>query len=320
MSLYPPLEPTEAGKLEVSKLHTIYWETSGNPRGFPAVFVHGGPGGGTEGAHRRFFDPAHYRIVLFDQRGCGKSTPHAELAENTTWDLVADMEALRGQLGIERWLVFGGSWGSTLAMAYAIRHPTRVAALVLRGIFMVRAKELLWFYQHGCSEIFPDAFEKYLEPIPADERGDLIAAYHKRLTSDDPAVRAAAARAWAVWEARTSKLLPDAKLEAHHDNTHYAQAFARIECHYFVNKGFLPNESFFLDNVETLRKIPGVIIHGRYDIVCPIETAWELHKAWPEAEFRVIPDAGHSAFEPAITRALVAATDRLRGQLTDKTG
>jgi len=312
MSLYPPLEPFETEMLEVSKLHTIYWEQSGNPNGAPVVFVHGGPGGGTEPSHRRFFDPAAYRIVLFDQRGCGKSRPHAELRENTTWDLVADMEALRERLGIARWHVFGGSWGSTLGMAYAIRYPERTLSLVLRGIFMVRAKELAWFYQHGCSELFPDAWEKYLAPIPAAERGDLIAAYHKRLTSPDEATRAAAARAWSVWEAATSKLLPDAKLQAHHDDAHYAQAFAGIECHYFVNKGFLASESFFFDNAATLRKIPGVIVHGRYDVVCPIETAWELHKAWPETEFRVAPDAGHSAFEPSNARELVAATDRFR--------
>jgi proline iminopeptidase len=313
MSLYPPLEAYETGMLEVSALHTIYWEQSGNPAGEPIVFVHGGPGGGTEPSHRRFFDPSAYRIILFDQRGCGKSRPHAELRENTTWDLVADMERLRARLGIARWHVFGGSWGSTLAMACAIRHPEPVASLTLRGIFMVRQKELTWFYQHGCSEIFPDAWEKFIAPIPPEERGDFITAYQKRLTSQDAAVRASAARAWSVWEATTSKLVPDAKLQAHHDEARYAEAFARIECHYFVNRGFLPSETFFFDNIAILRRIPGTIIHGRYDVVCPIETAWELHKAWPEAEFRVVPEAGHSAFEPAITRELVTAADRFRG-------
>lgn len=312
MTLYPPVEPYETGSLEVSKLHTIYWEQSGNPKGAPILFVHGGPGGGTEPAHRRFFDPKHYRIVLFDQRGCGKSTPHAELRENTTWDLVADMERLREHLKIERWVLFGGSWGSTLAMAYAIKHPERVRAIVLRGIFLVRRKELLWFYQHGCSEMFPDAWQHFLAPIPAEERGDIIAAYHKRLTSPDPQVRGAAARAWSVWEASTSKLLPDPKLQAHHNDTRYAEAFAGIECHYFVNRGFFDGETFFFDNIGKLRPIPGTIIHGRYDVVCPIETAWELHRAWPEADFRVVADAGHSAFEPGIARELVAATDRYR--------
>lgn len=321
MSLYPPLEPNASGMLEVSKLHTVYWEESGNPKGFPAVFVHGGPGGGTEAGHRRFFDPAHYRIVLFDQRGCGKSTPHAELRENTTWDLVSDMERLREHLKIERWLVFGGSWGSTLGMAYAIKHPERTAALVLRGIFMVREKEIRWFYQEGCSRIFPDAWEKFLAPIPAPERGDLVAAYHKRLTtSSDAKVRSEAARAWSVWEGTTCKLLPDAKLQQHHDDAHFAAAFAGIECHYFVNKAFLPNENWFLENAATLRKVPGIIVHGRYDVVCPIESAFELSRAWPEAEFNIVPDSGHSAFEPGIARALVAATDKLRARLTKAGG
>jgi len=315
MPLYPPIEPFETGMLKVSDLHTVYWEQSGNRSGEPVVFVHGGPGGGTEPAHRRFFDPASYRIILFDQRGCGKSSPHAELRENTTWDLVADMERLRERLGVERWHVFGGSWGSTLALAYAITHTARVASLVLRGIFLLRRQELRWFYQEGCSEIFPEAFQDFLAPIPVAERGDLIAAYHKRLTSPDAAVRSRAARAWSVWEASTSKLLPDARLKAHHDESEFAEAFARIECHYFVNHGFFQSNSFLLDNAPKLRAIPGVIVQGRYDVVCPPVTAFMLHQAWPQAEFRIVPDSGHSAFEPGIVKELVAATDRFRGIL-----
>jgi proline iminopeptidase len=313
MSLYPAIQPYQTGQLKVSDLHTLYYEQSGAPDGEPAVFVHGGPGGGTEGAHRRFFDPHAYRIILFDQRGCGKSTPHAELRENTTWDLVADMERLREHLGIERWHVFGGSWGSTLALAYAITHPERVASLVLRGIFLLRRREILWFYQHGCSELFPDAFDEYVAQIPLTERGDLIAAYYKRLTSDDASVRSRAARAWSVWEASTSKLIPDPRLKAHHDETGFAEAFARIECHYFVNAGFFSSDDFILENVHKIRSIPGAIVQGRYDVVCPPTTAWALHRAWPEADFRLIPDAGHSAFETGIANELVAATDRFRG-------
>jgi len=315
VSLYPAIEPFESSNLKVSNLHTIYWEQSGNPDGEPVLFVHGGPGGGTEPGHRRFFDPSAYRIILFDQRGCGKSTPHAELRENTTWDLVADMERLRERLCIERWHVFGGSWGSTLALAYAITHAARVASLTLRGIFLVRRQELQWFYQHGCSEIYPDAFEGFLDPIPAAERGDLISAYHKRLTSSDAQTRTRAARAWSVWEAATSKLLPDPRLKAHHDENAFAEAFARIECHYFVNRGFFPSDDFLLESAHTLKSIPGVIVQGRYDVVCPPVTAFALHKAWPEAELRIVPDAGHSAFEPGIVRELVSATDRFRGIL-----
>jgi proline iminopeptidase len=312
MSLYPAIEPYETGMLKVSDLHTVYWEQSGTRDGSPVLFVHGGPGGGTEAAHRRFFDPASYRIILFDQRGCGKSKPHAELRENTTWDLVGDMERLRERLGISRWHVFGGSWGSTLALAYAITHPDRVVSLLLRGIFLLRQQELSWFYQHGCSELFPEAFETFAALIPAEERSDLIGAYHKRLTSPDADTRTRAARAWSVWEASTSKLLPDLRLKAHHDETGFAEAFARIECHYFVNRGFFPSETFLLDNVHKLKDIPAAIIQGRYDVVCPVTTAYALHKAWPQAEFRVVADAGHSAFEPGIVRELVAATDRFR--------
>jgi proline iminopeptidase len=309
-SFYPPIEPLRTGMLEVSGVHSIYFEESGNPEGKPVVFLHGGPGGGTDPKQRRFFDPARYRIVLFDQRGCGKSTPHACLDENTTWHLVSDIEALREHLGIERWQVFGGSWGSTLALAYAERHPERVTELVLRGIFLIQERELRWFYQWGTSELFPDAWEKYLEPIPQAERADLIAAYHKRLVSDDPDVRARAAKAWSVWEAATSYLRVNEGHIARAAEDQFALAFARIECHYFVNKGFFERESQLLDDVAKIRHVPAVIVQGRYDVVCPVVTAWALHRAWPEAELRIVPDAGHSAYEPGIVHELVSATDR----------
>lgn len=309
-TLYPEIEPFDQGMLEVSALHTLYYEQSGNPDGKPVVFVHGGPGGGTSPKCRRFFDPAVYRIVLFDQRGCGKSVPHAELRENTTWDLVADIERVRAHLGIARWQVFGGSWGSTLALAYAQAHPDKVTELVLRGIFMLRRWELEWFYQKGCDAIFPDAWEKYLAAIPEVERGDLISAYHRRLTSDDPAVRTAAARAWSVWEGSTSYLLQDTGAIGAHDEDEFALAFARIECHYFVNGGFFEHEDQLLRNVDRIRAIPAVIVQGRYDVVCPIRSAWDLHRAWPEADLRIVPDAGHSAFEPGNTHELIEATDR----------
>jgi proline iminopeptidase len=310
--LYPPIEAHDTGFLEVSSLHRVYYEQSGNPAGKPVLFVHGGPGGGTHAGMRRFFDPEVYRIVLFDQRGCGKSTPHACLEDNTTWHLVDDMERLRGHLGIERWMVFGGSWGSTLALAYAQTHPERVSELVLRGIFTLRRQELEWFYQQGASAIFPDAWEHYLAVIPAAERGDLIAAYHRRLTSEDPAVRLAAARAWSVWEGSTSKLLVDEELVRSCALDDFALAFARIECHYFVNAGFFARESQLLDDVDRIRHVPAVIVQGRYDIVCPMATAWELHRRWPEARLVVVPDAGHAAFEPGIADALVEATDAFR--------
>jgi len=307
---YPEIEPFAQGMLPVSDVHTLYWEVSGNPKGKPVVFLHGGPGGGTDPRQRRFFDPDKYRIVLFDQRGCGKSTPHASLVDNTTWHLVSDIEALREHLGIERWQVFGGSWGSTLALAYAQKHPERVTELVLRGIFLLRRKELEWFYQHGASELFPDAWEQYIAPIPPEERGDLIAAYYRRLTSDDPTVRQQAALAWSVWEARTSFLLPrDDHLQRAASET-FSLALARIECHYFVHRGFLDHDNQLLDGVDRIRHIPAVIVQGRYDVVCPPVSAWELHRRWPEADFRIVEDAGHSAYEPGILHELVSATDR----------
>ena len=310
--LYPPIEPFRTGRLRVSPLHELYWEESGRPDGTPVVFVHGGPGGGTGPDDRRYFDPAAYRIVLFDQRGAGRSTPHASLEENTTWDLVADMERLREHLEIDRWVVFGGSWGSTLSLAYAERHPARVRGLVLRGIFMLRPHEIRWFYQEGASFLFPDAWEDYLAPIPPGERGDLVAAYHRRLTGNDPAVLAEAARAWSTWEARTSKLREDPKLVERYANDRTADAFARIECHYMVNGGFFASPDELLDGVDRIRHIPARIVQGRYDVVCPITTAWDLHRRWPEAGFEVVPDAGHSATEVPTIDRLVTATDEFR--------
>ncbi len=310
--LYPAIEPYRSGYLQVSELHRVYFEECGNPAGKPAVFLHGGPGAGCSPKARQFFDPAHYRIVLFDQRGCGRSTPHAELTDNTTWHLVADMERLREHLGIERWQVFGGSWGSTLALSYAQTHPTRVSELVLRGIFMLRRWELEWFYQAGCDALFPDAWEEYLAAIPPAERGDLISAYHRRLTSPDEATRLAAARAWSVWEGATSFLHPDPAHIASSGEDQFALAFARIECHYFVHAGFFEVDGQLLRDAHRLRGIPATIVQGRYDVVCPLRSAWDLHRAWPEADLRIVADAGHSAFEPGITHELVQATDRYR--------
>ncbi len=310
--LYPPIEPFDSGRLSVSSLHTLYYEQCGNPRGKPVVVLHGGPGGGCNERMRQFFDPATYRIVLFDQRGAGRSTPHAELQENTTWHLVSDIERLRAELGIERWQVFGGSWGSTLALAYAQAHPERVTELVLRGIFLLRRAELEWFYQRGTDALFPDAWEDFLVPIPEVERGDLISAYHRRLTHEDMNVRLAAARAWSVWEARTSFLVQDPTHIAASAGDAFALAFARIECHYFVHGGFLQHDDQLLRHIDAIRHIPAVIVQGRYDVVCPMRSAWDLHRRWPQAQLQVIPDAGHSAMERGIAAALVEATDRFR--------
>jgi len=310
-ALYPPVRPYRRGWLRVSRRHEVYFEECGNPQGKPAVFLHGGPGGGTTPAMRRFFNPRRYRIVLFDQRGCGKSRPHASLIENTTWDLVADIERLRRHLGISQWQVFGGSWGSTLALAYAQRHPRRVSELVLRGIFLVRRSELEWFYQDplGAGALFPDRWEEFVAPIPEPERRDMMGAYYRRLTSRSAKVRARAARAWSVWEAATSYLRARESDISRFTDPEFAAAFARIECHYFVNRGFLKREDQLLRGVDRIRHIPAVIVQGRYDVVCPMRSAWALHRAWPEAQLQVIPDAGHSAFEPGNARALVAATD-----------
>jgi proline iminopeptidase len=312
-TFYPPIDPYEQGMLEVSPVHRVYWEQSGNPKGKPVVFLHGGPGGGTDAKHRRFFDPSKYRIIMFDQRGCGRSTPHASLDDNTTWTLVGDIEKLRDKLKIERWMVFGGSWGSTLALSYATTHPTRVTALVLRGIFLLRKWEIDWFYQEGASRMFPDAWDDYLRPIPVEERADLLAAYHRRLTGPDREVALAAARAWSIWEGATSCLFQDPDLVAKMASAEFALAFARIECHYFVNNGFFDKETDLLDRVQKIRHLPAVIVQGRYDVVCPAESAWDLHRAWPEAKLVIVPDAGHSAMEPGILHELVSATDGFSG-------
>ncbi len=308
--LYPSIEPNRMGHLKVSGGHQLYWEESGNPKGKPALFLHGGPGGGTDARQRRFFDPRKYRIVLFDQRGCGKSTPHASLEQNTTWDLVEDIEKLRQELGVERWMVYGGSWGSTLALAYAETYPDSVSEIVLRGIFLCRRKELLWFYQEGASFIFPEHWKAYEDFIPPAERGDYMTAYYKRLTGSDEKAKLEAAKVWSIWEAACSKLFIDPDLMAKFGEDKTALAFARIEAHYFVNHAFLKSDDQLLRDVQKIRKIPGVIVQGRYDMVCPMASAYELSRAWPEAELVVVPDAGHSVFEPGIAKAVVAATDR----------
>ena len=308
--LYPAIEAYRTGYLRVSPLHEIYFEECGNPQGKPALFIHGGPGAGAGKDSRRFFDPKRYRIVLFDQRGCGRSRPGASLIDNTTWHLVADIEALRTHLGIERWLVFGGSWGSTLALAYSQSHPSRVSELVLRGIFMLRRAEIDWFYQAGANALFPDRWEQYLEPIPVAERGDLVAAFYRRLTGEDREAALRAARAWSIWEAATSHLLTNEQNVRKWGEAQFAIQVASIECHYFMHRGFFEREDQLLRGVDTIRRIPTVIVQGRYDVVCPMMSAWDLHRAWPEADFRVAGDAGHSAFEPGIAHELVSATDR----------
>lgn len=310
--IHPHIEPHASGLLEVSATHRIYWEECGNPAGIPVVFLHGGPGAGASPAHRRFFDPSAFRIVILDQRGAGRSLPHGDLTDNTTQHLIADIETLRRARGIGRWIVFGGSWGSTLALAYAETHPERVTELILRGIFTLRKSEIRWFYQQGADALFPDAWDGFIAPIPEDERHDLLSAYHRRLTGPDPEVQIACARAWSQWEGATLSLLPDEKRVADFGEERFALAFARIECHYFVHGGFFEQDGQLLAGAHRLKPIPGVIIQGRYDVVTPAVTAWDLHKAWPEAEFRIIDDAGHAAIEPGITDALVRATDRFR--------
>lgn len=314
-TLYPPIEARRAFRLAVDEPHDLHVEECGAPDGIPVVFLHGGPGAGCEPYHRRFFDPARYRVVLFDQRGSGRSTPHAHLERNTTWDLVADMERIREHLGIERWAVFGGSWGSTLALAYAITHPSRVLGLVLRGIFLCRPDEIRWFYQDGVNRIYPDFWQDYLAPIPVAERGDLLRAYHARLTGADEVARLRAAVAWSVWEGRCATLIPNPKLVDDFGDAYRALALARIENHYFVNDCWLGPDQLLAGARAQLQDIPGWIIHGRYDMCCPTENAWLLHQAWPRAELQIVDAAGHAASEPAITSALVTACDALAGRL-----
>jgi proline iminopeptidase len=310
-TLYPPIAPYESGLLDVGDGHRIYFERSGKPGGKPAVFLHGGPGGGFSPDHRRLFDPAVYDVTLFDQRGCGRSTPHAELDANTTWHLVADIERLRERAGADQWLVFGGSWGSTLGLAYAETHPDRVSALILRGIYTLTKAELDWYYQFGVSEMFPEKWQKFLAPIPETERGDMIAAYRKRLTGTDRAAQLEAAKAWSIWEGETITLLPDASVSAPFHEGEYALAFARIENHYFAHAGWL-EEGQLLRDAYKLKGIPGTIVHGRYDMPCPARYAFELHAAWPEADFHLIEGAGHAYSEPGILDQLIRATDRFR--------
>ncbi len=308
-ALYPEIDVSRFGWMDVDPPHQVYWEECGDPKGRPVVILHGGPGGAVNPTMRRFFDASKWRIVLFDQRGCGKSRPHAELEGNDTWALVRDIEQLRVLMGVDRWTVFGGSWGSTLALAYAETHPERVDALILRGIFLLSRRELEWFYQDGASMLAPDAWERYLAPIPPEERGDLISAYYKRLTSPDRAVRIEAAAAWSRWEGDTISVKgPDARPGKFNEED-FAEAFARIECHYFVNGGFLTEPDWILNNVDRIRRIPGWIVQGRFDIVTPMAQAWALHRAWPEARFNLVADAGHASTEPGIVDALVRAGD-----------
>ena len=308
--LYPELEPFDHGMLSVGDGHDMYFEQSGNPDGIPAVYLHGGPGGGSMPGQRQVFDPVKYRIVLFDQRGCGKSTPWGSLDHNTTWDLVGDMEKLREHLGFERWLVCGGSWGSTLSLAYAATHSERVTALIVRGIFTLRKQELDWYYQGAAGVIFPDEWEKFVAPIPEAERDNMIAAYYQRLTGDDAEERRRCARTWSMWEGSTINLLQDPDQIEHFGSENYAEAFAQIETHYFVNGGFFEWDGWLLDQVDRIRNIPTTIIQGRYDVCTPMATAWELHRVFPEADFEIVADAGHAFDEPGIADALVRATDR----------
>jgi proline iminopeptidase len=312
--LYPPITPYNSGYLRVSPLHELYYEECGNPQGKPVVFLHGGPGAGINAAARRFFDPSIYRIILFDQRGAGKSRPHASTEDNTTWRLVEDIETLRTFMGVERWQVFGGSWGSTLALAYAQQHPERVTELVLRGIFLLRPKEIQWFYQQGASFVFPDHWENFLAPVPEAERDDIVASYARLLSSRNQDELLRAARAWSLWEGVTSNLeMADAGVTQFAADE-FALALARLEVHYFVNNGFFDDPDNLLRNIDTIRDIPTIIVQGRYDLVCPMMSAWDLHKAWPEAGFVIVPDAGHSSFEPGTIHELVLATDRFAGK------
>ncbi len=309
-TLYPEIEPYKTGMMDTGDGHSVYYEFCGNPQGLPAVFLHGGPGAGCAPSHRRLFDPEKYNVLLFDQRGCGRSLPHASLENNTTWHLVEDIEKLRHLMGVEKWLVFGGSWGSTLALAYSERHPHCVSALILRGIFTLRRFELEWYYQWGASIFFPEKWERFLAPVKAAQGTDMITAYNKLLTDDDEQIRLAAARVWSVWEGETTTLLPDVANSAHFADAHFALAFARIENHYFTHGGWL-EEGQLIADAPRLKDIPGVIVQGRYDMACPPITAYELHTAWPSSTLHMIEDAGHSAYEPGIVHQLINASDRL---------
>jgi len=312
-TLYPEIEPYASGHLDVGDGHKIYWERSGTPGAKPAVFLHGGPGGGFSPSHRRLFDPALYDVLLFDQRGCGKSTPYADLNANTTWHLVADIERLREMAGVEKWQVFGGSWGSTLALAYAETHPERVSELVVRGIYTLTKAELDWYYQFGVSEMFPDKWERFMAPIPPEERHEMMLAYNRRLTGADRAVALEAAQAWSIWEGETITLLPEKSTSGKFEDAEFAYAFSRIENHFFVNAGWM-DEGQLLRDAYKLKDIPGVIVHGRYDMPCPAKYAWLLHKAWPQAEFHLIEGAGHAYSEPGILDQLIRATDKFAGK------
>jgi proline iminopeptidase len=317
LGLFPPIEPYRQERLEVSDGHEIYFEECGIPHGRTVLVVHGGPGGGCNPTMRRYHDPRRYRIVLFDQRGCGRSVPHASLEANTTWDLIADIERLRVHLGVRRWQLFGGSWGSTLSLAYAEKYPDRVRELILRGIFLLRRKELEWFYQDGCGWLFPEAFEEFAKIIPPAERGDLISAYYRRLTHCDRSEQIKAARAWSIWEGSTLSMLQDPERLKLFSADNYAIAFARIECHYFVNRGFLERDDQLLAEAHRLGGIPGVIVHGRYDVVTPVKNAWDLARSWPAADLRIVPDAGHAMTEAGIVHELVAATRRFAARDDD---
>ncbi len=312
--LFPAIQPTRTWRFPVTDLHTLYVEESGNPDGVPVVFLHGGPGGACEPGHRRFFNPEAYRIILFDQRGAGKSRPHASLEDNTTWELVADIEKIREMLEIERWVVFGGSWGSTLALAYAQTHPGRVLGLILRGVFLARDEDVHWFFGGHAARVYPEAWEHFIEPIPADERGDLIGAYYRRLTSDNEIVRMGAAKAWSIWEGSSVTLLPDKNVVDHFSDPHIALSIARLECHYFTHGCFLrPNQ--LLDDMDRIQHLPGYIVHGRYDMVCPIDQALQLKRRWDKATLKVVNDAGHAVTEPGISNALVECCNAMLDSL-----
>ena len=310
MNLYPTAELFNSFQLSVSDMHSIYVEESGNKNGKPVIFLHGGPGGGISSSYRQYFDPEKWHIIMFDQRGCGKSTPFAELKENTTWDLVEDIEKIRKHLGIDSWVVFGGSWGSTLSLAYSQTHPSSCKGLILRGIFLVRKKEIDWFYQEGANNIFPDRWESFLNPIALDKRNNLLKAYYEILTGDDHSKKIEAAKAWSTWEGSTVRLLLDENFIGDFSDEKFAEAFARIECHYFMNNCWFDSDNYLIENIDKIRNIPAVIVHGRYDIICPVVQAWDLHRAWPEADFYIIPDAWHSIYEEGIKNKLIEYTDK----------